>query len=384
MKVLYVNSSASGYGGEICLLEMVSRLSAKGIEPLVILPEEGILTKKLSEKGISYRIMPLAILSRQIFKPDRFIRFGMNFLPSIICLSRIIKTERIELVHSNTSLVISGAIAAKLSRIPHIWHIREIFDCRFGIFRLFLKYFILIFSTRLICISEAVRKKFPKDDPRINVVYDGVDINLWNLERKENRILERFGIKPEEIVIAMVGRINYWKGQDVFIRAAKIVVEEFPESKFLVIGDYLKEYAGIAGRLFQMVDEYRLKDKVIFTGYLDRENVLDIMASVDIVVHTSKRPEPFGGVIIEAMAVNKPVIATASGGPLETVEDKVTGILIPPKNFRAMASAIISLIQKPNLRKDMGRLAREKTTRYFNIDNTIRQIELIYRGTRGF
>jgi len=184
MKILYVNSSASGYGGEICLLEMVTRLSARGFEPLVVLPEKGVLTEKLREKGIPFRIMPLAIIDRRIFKPAGFVRFCRNFIPSIVVLKRIIKEEKVALVHSNTSIVLSGAVAAKLVGVPHIWHIREIFDAHLRCFWFFLQYFIIFFSDRIICISESVKREFCDCGiARISVVYDGIDPDVWNFKK---------------------------------------------------------------------------------------------------------------------------------------------------------------------------------------------------------
>lgn len=383
MKVLYVNSSASGYGGEICLLEMVTRLSIRGFEPLVVLPEEGILTEKLREKGISFRVMPLAVIDRRIFKSAGFAKFWRNFIPSIVALRRIIKEERVALVHSNTSIVLSGAVAAKLAGVPHVWHIREIFESRFGFFGFFLKRFNVVFSDRVICISQAVQKGFGGHASRAELVYDGIDLAVWNSEERSEQPLEKFGVAPGESVVVMVGRINRWKGQDVFIRSAGLVAEKFPRTKFLIAGDYRKEYAGVAEELFRVVEDCRLKGKVVFTGYLDRAEVRNVMASADIVVHASKQAEPFGTVVTEAMALGRPVVATAAGGPVETVKNGITGILVPPSDFRAMAAAIISLLQSPELRKRMGEAARQRIAHFFNINDTVDKIERIYTQTIG-
>lgn len=383
MKVLYVDSSASGYGGEICLLEMAVRLSTRGFEPLVVLPEEGVLTEKLREKGIPFRVMPLAVIDRRILKPAGFVRFCRNFIPSIVALKRIIKEENVALVHSNTSIVLSGAVAAKFARIPHVWHIREIFEFRFGFFGFFLKRFNAVFSDRVVCISKAVRKGFGGRASRTELVYDGIDLAVWNPEGKAGRPLEKFGVASGESAVVMVGRINRWKGQDVFIRSAGLVAAKFPRTKFLIAGDYRKEYAGVAAELFRMVENYQLKEKVIFTGYLDRAEVRDVMASADIIVHASKQAEPFGTVVTEAMALGRPVVATAAGGPVETVQDGVTGILVPPGDSGAMATAVISLLQSPELRKRMGEAARQRVTRFFNINNTVDKIEKIYRQVIG-
>jgi glycosyltransferase involved in cell wall biosynthesis len=383
MKVLYVDSSASGYGGEICLLEMVTRLSTRGFEPLVVLPEKGVLTEKLREKGIPFRVMPLAVIDRRIFKPAGFAKFCRNFIPSVVVLRRIIKKEGVALVHSNTSIVLNGAIAAKLGRVPHVWHIREIFESRFGFFGFFLKRFNAVFSDRVICISRAVQKSFGKRASRTELIYDGIDLAVWNPEGKAGQPLEKFGVAPGESAVVMVGRINRWKGQDVFIRSAGLVAAKFPRVKFLIVGDYRREYAGVAAELFRMAADCRLKGKVIFTGYLDRAEVRDVMAAADIVVHASKQAEPFGTVVTEAMALEKPVVATATGGPAETVEDGVTGILVPPGDFMAMAEAVMSLLQNPESRKRMGEAARQRVARFFNIKDTIDRTEKIYRQATG-
>ncbi len=381
-KVLYVDSSASGYGGEVCLLDMVARLSARGFEPLVILPEEGVLTEKLREKGISFRVMPLAVIDRRIFKPAGFVRFWRNFIPSIVVLRRIIKEEKVALVHTNTSIVLSGAIAAKLARVPHIWHIREIFDAQLRCFWFFLKYFIIFFSDRIICISEAVKCEFcERGVARIDVVYDGIDPAVWSFKKGERRSLDRFGVTPDEISVVMVGRINRWKGQDVFLRAAKLVAKRIPGVKFLIVGDYRREYAEIAEELFRMVEGFQIKEKVVFTGYLEREEVVELTASSDIVVHASKKAEPFGMTVIEAMALGKSVVASAAGGPLETVQDGITGMLVAPGDFQGMADAIVRLAENPALRERMGEMGRERAIRLFDIKDTIDKIDNLYRRT---
>ncbi len=383
MKVLYVNSSASGYGGEICLLEMAVRLAARGFEPLVILPEEGVLTEKLREKGISFRVMPLAVVDRRIIRPAGFAKFCRHFIPSVITLRRVIRKEKIALVHSNTSIVLSGAIAAKSAGVPHIWHIREIFESRLGVFAYCLKRFNAVFSDRIICISQAVGQGFRGCAVRPALVYDGIDPESWNSEKTPGKCLEKFGVAPGEPTVLMVGRINRWKGQDVFIRAAGLVAARFPRAKFLIAGDYRREYAGVAGELFRMVAEHQLGERVVFTGYLDRVEVRDVMASADIIVHASKQAEPFGTVVTEAMALGKPVVATAAGGPVETVRDGVTGILVPPGDFRAMAEAVGLLLQNPELRSRMGAAARQRIACFFNINDTVAEIEKIYRQAIG-
>ncbi|WP_031536190.1 glycosyltransferase [Bacillus sp. MB2021] len=175
--------------------------------------------------------------------------------------------------------------------------------------------------------------------------------------------------------VAIIGQIARWKGQDVFIKAAKLLHPKYPEIKFLLIGDVLFEKEEELQFKNHLLDLAKDCDYIEFLGH--RENVLELLKDIDILVHASIREEPFGRVIIEGMASRKPVVAAGVGGPLEIVEDGISGLLYEPGNEQELAKKIQKLLMDQIL---YGRMALNGYNRYlkmFEIQKTILEVEQI-------
>lgn len=177
----------------------------------------------------------------------------------------------------------------------------------------------------------------------------------------------------KEFRVAIIGQIARWKGQDVFIKAAKLLHPKYPESKFLIIGDVLftkEEELQYKNHLIELAKDCNY---IQFLGH--RENVLELLKDIDILVHASTRAEPFGRVIIEGMASRKPVIAAGIGGPLEIIEDGVTGILYQPGNAGELASKLNRLIKDEELYQSISNKGYETYQQKFNVLNTVSKVE---------
>ena len=142
----------------------------------------------------------------------------------------------------------------------------------------------------------------------------------------------------DKIIIGCIGRIEIWKGQQVLVEAASTIIKTIPEVKFLFVGTGDNEE-----ELKIDVRNKGLEKYCIFTGHIT--NVKDYIEKCTIIVHTSIEPEPFGMVIIEAMALEKPVIATNIGGPIEIIDNEKDGFLIPPQNPSILAEYILKLLK---------------------------------------
>jgi glycosyltransferase involved in cell wall biosynthesis len=177
------------------------------------------------------------------------------------------------------------------------------------------------------------------------------------LSRREETRRE-FGIGEQETVAAIFGRLEPWKGQHVFLRAAAQAAAHAPGSRFLVVGGALFGlHPGYSESLRQLATQLGMNGKIQFLGH--RQDVFRLMAATDIVVHASTEPEPWGLVVAEAMATGRAVIAAAAGGPQEMIRDGVNGILSPPANERALAAALVALLNDPEQRERLGRMARQ-------------------------
>lgn len=190
---------------------------------------------------------------------------------------------------------------------------------------------------------------------RVELVQPGVDTAaIAGRAGSGDAVREQLGWQGRPVV-GIVGRLQEWKGQNVFLRAAAQVAARHSEATFAVVGGAVLGWEGdYPERLRRLASELGIADRVHFAGHQD--DVYPWFDACDIVVHASFG-EPFGLVLVEAMALGKPLVATAAGGPTEIVEDGESGLLVPPGDHEAMATAISRLLDDEGLRQRMGAAA---------------------------
>lgn len=176
--------------------------------------------------------------------------------------------------------------------------------------------------------------------------------------------------------IGLIGRISPWKGQHIFIQAAAMIRDEFPNVQFQIIGAPLFSETEYESQVKHLAREH-LGEQVEFTGFVN--DVQSVLAKLHIVVHASTVGEPFGQVVIEGMAAGKPVIATNGGGIPEIVVDGVTGLLVKMNDAGALADAMASLLHDPKKAQAMGKQGRERVLNLFAIERTAKAVEQVYR-----
>ncbi|MHB8346828.1 MAG: glycosyltransferase family 4 protein [Acidiferrobacterales bacterium] len=191
----------------------------------------------------------------------------------------------------------------------------------------------------------------------------------------------RYGLKPGQRVFGIFGRIVSWKGHREFVRAASEVLRSMPEAVAVVVGDVSDGDRELWDELHDLVRKQGLEDRFIFTGYIAK--VVELYGIMDVVVHASTRPEPFGLVITEAMACGVPVVASNLGAPSEIIDDGKDGLIVDPTDTPALAQAIRSLLMDERLRSEMGDLGRRKVLAKYNMDDYARRMEEAYRRALG-
>ena len=388
-RVLFVDHTAQLGGGEIALANLVSYLDRDAIEPLLLLFSDGPLRERL-EAELPVCVVPLS--SRVL--GTRKDAIGLNILTKIkdiasslafiYHLRLIILNLKVDIVHTNSLKAdILGGLAARLARLPVVWHVRDRISPDYlpsAVVRVFQR-MARVIPDRVIANSMSTLstlRELPHPNghssraersfhARACVVHDGVRGDAAPTRRE---------IRRNRLVVGIVGRISPWKGQDVFLKAAAIVRKQFPDTVFRVIGAPLFGERNYESQLFDLCRELDLAANVEFTGFI--ENVAEAIEDLDILVHASTLPEPFGQVIIEGMAACKPVVATSGGGVPEIVVDGVTGLLIPMKDVQAMADAIQRLIASPRDRQTMGENGRLRVDEHFLMKGAARKIERIY------
>lgn len=385
IRILLVHTGADMYGASRSFLRLSSRLVQDGHEVLAVLPYEGPLLDALCAAGVKTLIDP----GMTVFTRDRFRNawrlFGLlaTFPHSVYRFCSIIRKFRPEVVHTNTAVAISPPVAARCCGVPHLWHIREFF-VDFPRLWPFYQWMMFTLSDRIACVSGAVAGQFdPRYQRKTLVLHNGFPREEFQPVPAERTALfrQKFGLDGHKTV-GLVGRIKLGrKGQEVFVRAAAIIKAQFPGTRFLCIGSPFPGNEQHLERLEQLVDQLQLREQFVYTG--DVADIKAAYSALDLSVLASAQPEPFGGVVIESMAMGVPVVGTAVGGTVEQIEDGVSGILVRPGDPESMASAIARLLSSPNLRKRFGAAARERFVRHFEFEPFYQKMLLLYQSLAG-
>jgi glycosyltransferase involved in cell wall biosynthesis len=240
-------------------------------------------------------------------------------------------------------------------------------------------------AAKVIGVSNAVSRSICHYGMAINkvvTVYDPVDISAF--EKGVDKGIEtrhEIGLKESNLAIGIFGRIVPWKGQLEFTYAVLHAIKVNLNIKAVIVGDESDDLPDYFNKLKDVIHRSGYQDHFILTGY--KEDVEDLYAAMDVVVHASIEPEPFGMVVIEAMAASKPVIATNAGGPSEIINSGVDGILVPPGDIKAMTAAILELVNDSTKRERMGRSGHMKVRTQYTYQNTSSKIEKIYQDLTG-
>lgn len=389
VKILYLQSSDNLYGSDQSLLNLVTQLDRSKFEPIVVISNDiddsGLLSQALEKIGVRVIKIKLAVLRRQYFSFKGILLFIYRLFTSVLYLAKLIRTEKIKIVHSNTTAVYSGAFAAWFTKTPHVWHVREIITKPI-LLQKFNSWLIPGLSTTIIANSERTRDNLvgqsSKKRIKTVVIYNGINLQQFDKAYGNGQQLRKsWNINEKTALIGMVGRISYRKGQDFFVKVAKEVLDEKLDAKFVIVGDTIPGKEEIKKELVAQIDHLNLNEKVIFEGF--REDIPSVMDAFDIFVLPSRLPEAFGNVILEAMAMKKPVVANAHGGSTEIVEDGTTGYLVEPNNAALMTQKLASLIKDPEKREKMGLEGRRKVEEEFTLDKNKEAIVSLYKEILG-
>ncbi len=371
-------------GSDNSLFYHILHLDRTHFEPVVVFNQHSFHKDVLDKMGIETIIVPLRTLNGKSnisnaennYKdntPKKFFRIKLGSelkaiiraFPETIKVFRLVKKYRIDIIHTNFNLVRSRAaiLSALLSGIPVIVHNRNLAQL-LKIDRLFSKH-----VKKIICVSHFIKQKYVENgipEEKCTVIYNGVDLDKFKPEKRDTN--------SEELIITSIGRLEKWKGQEILVKAAPIVIQKFPDVKFWIIGDGPE-----TKNLESMVEKLQLTHQFKFWGKI--ENVLTYLQQTKIFVHNSIEAEPFGRVIIEAMACGLPVISTDLGGPKEIIKDGENGFLLSPNNPEILAEKIEFLIKNKKVRHDLGQKSIETVQNIFNIKNTTEKIQNEYQIT---
>ncbi len=383
MKVLYIATYEGLSGASYSLLGMINELRKKGVNPLVILLKDGQLKTKLEENNIPYMIVhgyPWVVSKERKGK----IKYKAYWLlKSIINMSadykiaKVIKNNKIDLIHINALTAAVGFNAAQIKKIPCIWHIREFVeeDLQKEFWNKEKAMLYLAKADEAIAISESVKEKFQKQAPesKIEVIYNGVAVDDYLIRRKQ----EIF--KNETVRLIISGRIDPGKGHFELIEAIKKIEEKgIVNIRLQIVG--VSQSKQFDENIRKKVCDLNLQKYIEFLGY--RNDLPQLYKESDIAIVASKS-EAFGRVTVEAMMAGSLVIGANTAGTKELIGENY-GLLYEQGNADDLAQKIIYAIQNKNemriITQNAYIHALEEFSATKNAENVYKEYECILKN----
>ena len=383
LHVVFVDHVARLSGGEIALVRLLPELS-KHVDVTVILGEEGPLAERLHDNGVAVELMPLdprlRDLRKDTLRPTAVDLRAFGSLPGyVLKLCARIRALEADIVHTNSlKAAFYGAAAGRLAGVPVVWHVRDRIAADYlpppavRVVRLASRFL----PTAVIANSRETMSTVPLRRDR-RVIYNAI------VPDSVEAPAGRHHCRPFATVVGMIGRLTPWKGQDVFLDA---FAQAFRgrDVRARLIGSAMFGEDAYADSLRQRAQKLGIEGQVEFRGF--RENIWVELQHLDVLVHCSVQPEPFGQVVLEGLAAGVPVVAAAAGGPAEIVTDGVDGLLTTPGSSDELADALRRLVAEPDLRERLGAAGRLRS-RDFSPQRTVSQLLTIYEqvvaGSRG-
>ena len=382
-RVLFVSDTGDQLGGaEASLLSLIQQLDQRRYELHAVLGTDGRFATLLRGAHVRVLIAPLGTIARTR-NPLKLLLYAIYFVHGVLRLAWHIRRRHIDIVHANkNTLAIHVIPAAWLAGAASLWHVRNQAS-NFGRVGAWLVRHCghLIFVSE--CIARPFREAFPDAEARITVVHEGIDPSLYSARETGTDFRDAIGAQPGERWVGTVGRITPWKGQDDFLRMAAQVAKHRPEARFCIVGDCVSSPAerhtdeAFRDKLHALADELGIADRVRFTGY--RDDVPSVMNGLDVFVLPS-HDEPFGIVVLEAMATARPIAATNAGGVPDIVRHEREALLVPVGDAEAMATAVLRLLTEPQLADSLGRAAEERVTDEFPLWRHAARVREIYES----
>ncbi|HOE63541.1 MAG TPA: glycosyltransferase family 4 protein [Candidatus Sumerlaeota bacterium] len=363
--ILYLSPSNRWLGARISLHVLLKMLDKDRFNPIIVCPsKEGPFAEVLEQDG--FHVEYLRLWNWRKYK------YVIHRLVSCWRLRKLIQREKIDLIHCNEFWTAPYAYWASWGmNIPLISHVR------LNMTQKKIRDYYLGKMSRIICVCKDLVEKFSAWQDyksRVKPIYNGVDLDEYNPEKIPDEIIRaQFNIPSDALVIGLVGQISERKGQDRLIRIAPHIIEKFPHVKFMLVGSSREH--DYENKIHSMIDELNLRNYFILTG--DMTDMPHVYKALDILVLPSMM-EGFGRVVVEAEAMQIPVVVSAAGGLVEVVDPGKTGYIFSLDNDQEMIDCLLQLCANPSIRQQMGRAGREFVTDMFSKESMVKKTTALY------
>lgn len=360
MNLLLISHSSIMNGAQKSLLDLAVGLKKSSEFNLIVLcPEEGALTEALRNKNIHVKVKHLQRPKRS---PFHLLLFVLQWLPTVLWLWYFLNLEQIDIVYNNTIDALYGPFAARLAGKPCIWHIREVKPKNQSLRKIFA---ILLkkLPHRVLFNSNSILKTYSeKTHSHWHVIYNGIAVDF---------ILTRIQRKDDRVVIGFVGQMVSHKRPERFVQIFALADQSMANLQGIMAGD-----GNLLNDIRQMVDNLGLSNKIDILGRID--DIRQLYRQIDILVLTSDY-EPFGRVLIEAMAAGCSIVAANVDGVSEVVVHEESGYLVPFNNIPAYVERVLYLARDKDTRLRIGNVGRERVYTHFTMEKYCYEITKIIK-----
>lgn len=352
-------AGSSSYGGGERYLELLcDRLDRARYRTLVICPEPGPFVGRMKERGVETHLVHLAPL----FNPLALWR-----------LTRLLARERVTILQTHGARAnFYGRIAGRLAGVPVIISTihnslkdYEVSPLKRWVYALLLR-LTLSLVHRIICVSDATRcdliDECPAAEAKTQTVYNGVDPSVFPARPHRQKVRQELGI-PQGPVLVTIGRLTEQKGHRYLLRAFPGLLSTWPQLCCVFVGE-----GELHDALHHLAIDLGVERACRFVGV--REDIADILAAADLFVLPSLS-EGFPFVLLEALAMGRPVVASRVNGVPELIEDHKTGLLVPPRDPQALARAIRDMLSDPATASKLGAAGRALVQERFTVDRMV-------------
>ena len=379
INILFLHAGAEMYGADKVMLDLIKRLDKSKYTAYVILPTNGVLVDALKNEGINVTVMPYPIMRRKFFNPIGIIKYISGLNKYTRKITKLAKQWNIDVIHTNTAATLEGSFVSRKLKVPQLWSIHEII-VKPAIMYKFTSKLIAKYSSITVTDSGAVKNHLEKSgyfkNCAVKVIYNGVDAKRFTPESDCDYLYDEWNIPRNVPIIGMMGRVNSWKGQADFLKAANILMERHPDLYTVFVG---AAFEGEEWREKELADAIALspyKDRIINKGY--RTDSQGIYKLYDVFVLPSTNPDPLPTVVLEAMATGKPIVGYRHGGVCEMVKEGYNGLLAEVRNPENLADKINVLLKDNHLREEMGRNSRKRLLENFSIESYVQNYSAEY------
>lgn len=368
--VLYVNHTNLMGGAEKSLMRLLESLDRQNVRPLLAAPRGSALKDAAAALDIPLLPVPLQPLHRTL-NPFSLVAQGWTLGRASRRLRALAKQTEANLVHCN-SLVAMLAAQPLARDLPVVWHARDLRAPRGPVATAAAAATMIVAVSR--AVADHVLQAVPEAADKLVMVYNGITPQDVMVGRSRDEIRRDWRLPPGVPLVGCVAQLVPWKRQDLFVRAGARLIAHLPDVRLLIVGSDLHgANARYVQELRRLAVHLGISERVIWAG--QRPDIADVMAALDVLVHPATQ-EPFGRVVLEALALGVPVVAADAAGPAEIIEHRQSGLLVPPGDADGLFQATRRVLTDADLAERLRTGGLRRARKFLARDTAALMVEL--------